>query len=102
MYLSCALHRMQMVCQALLEASDEVGCHNSCRVAPSEVCVPPAGIRIFCSEQRSQGQNRERAMALLRSRLYEMELEKQRAAESAKRKSQVGPGVTSHHRLKVE
>ncbi len=48
-----------------------------------------AGIRIFCSEQRSQGQNRERAMALLRSRLYEMELEKQQAEESAKRKSQV-------------
>ena len=47
------------------------------------------GIRIFCSEQRNQGQNRERAMALLRSRLYEIELEKQRAAESAKRKTQV-------------
>ena len=51
--------------------------------------MPCAGIRIFCSEQRSQGQNRERALALLRSRLYEMELEKQRAQESAKRKSQV-------------
>ena len=49
--------------------------------------MPRAGIRIFCSEQRSQGQNRERALALLRSRLYEMELEKQRAEESAKRKN---------------
>ena len=35
-------------------------------------------------------------MAMLRSRLYDIELEKQRAAESAKRKSQVGPGVMSH------
>ncbi|CAL5222480.1 g4852 [Coccomyxa viridis] len=55
----------------------------------------PTGIRIFCSEQRNQGQNRERAMALLRSRLYEIELEKQRAEESAKRKSQVGTGSRS-------
>ena len=66
------------------------------------MCVTFAGIRIFCSEQRSQGQNRERAMAMLRSRLYDMELEKQRAAESAKRKSQVGPGVMSHQRLRAE
>lgn len=55
----------------------------------AHACMSCAGIRIFCSEQRSQGQNRERAMALLRSRLYEIELEKQRAAESAKRKTQV-------------
>lgn len=48
-----------------------------------------AGIRIFCTEQRSQGQNRERAMQILRARLFEMELEKQRAAEAARRKSQV-------------
>lgn len=50
-----------------------------------------AGIRIFCTEQRSQGQNRERAMQILRARLFEMELEKQRAAEAARRKSQVWP-----------
>ena len=41
-------------------------------------------------------------MAMLRSRLYDMELEKQRAAESAKRKSQVRPGVMPHHRLRAE
>ena len=66
------------------------------------LCVPPAGIRIFCSEQRSQGQNRERAMAMLRSRLYDMELEKQRAAESAKRKSQVRLGAMPHHSLRAQ
>lgn len=48
-----------------------------------------AGIRIFCTEERSQGRNRERAMALLRSKLYDLELEKQQAEVSAKRKSQV-------------
>ncbi|BDA41609.1 Peptide chain release factor 1 [Coccomyxa sp. Obi] len=55
----------------------------------------PTGIRIFCTEQRSQGQNRERAMQILRARLFEMELEKQRAAEAARRKSQVGTGSRS-------
>ena len=49
-----------------------------------------AGIRIFCTEERSQGRNRERAMALLRSKLFDLELEKQRAETAAKRKSQVG------------
>ncbi|EIE25309.1 peptide chain release factor 1 [Coccomyxa subellipsoidea C-169] len=55
----------------------------------------PTGIRIFCTEQRSQGQNRERAMQILRARLFEIELEKQRAAEAARRKSQVGTGSRS-------
>ena len=52
-----------------------------------------AGIRIFCTEERSQGRNRERAMALLRSKLFDLELEKQRAETAAKRKSQVGSGI---------
>ena len=45
----------------------------------------PTGIRIFCTEGRSQLKNRERAMAMLRSRLFELELEKQQAAVSAAR-----------------
>lgn len=55
----------------------------------------PTGIRIFCQESRTQLKNRERAMALLRARLFEMELEKQRAEISARRKSQVGTGSRS-------
>jgi peptide chain release factor 1 len=55
----------------------------------------PTGIRIFCQESRTQGKNKERAMALLRARLFEMELEKQRAEISARRKSQVGTGSRS-------
>ena len=47
-----------------------------------------AGIRIFCTEERSQGKNKEKAFALLRSRLFELELEKQRSEVAAKRKSQ--------------
>ncbi|KAK9842018.1 hypothetical protein WJX81_004389 [Elliptochloris bilobata] len=55
----------------------------------------PSGIRIFCTEERSQGKNKEKAFALLRSRLFEMELEKQRSEIAAKRRSQVGTGSRS-------
>lgn len=55
----------------------------------------PTGIRIFCQEQRSQGQNRERAMALLRAKLFEIEMEKQRNEITARRRSQVGTGSRS-------
>lgn len=55
----------------------------------------PTGIRIFCTEARSQGKNRERAMALLRARLFEMEVEKRNAATAAARRAQVGSGARS-------
>lgn len=55
----------------------------------------PTGIRIFCQEERSQGRNRERAMALLRAKLFELELEKQRSEVAARRRSQVGTGSRS-------
>jgi len=55
----------------------------------------PTGIRIFCQQQRSQLQNRVTAMALLRSRLYELELEKQQSEQYNARKVQVGTGARS-------
>lgn len=55
----------------------------------------PTGIRIFCTEERSQLQNRERAMQILRAKLYEMELQKQQDEVSSMRKSQVGTGSRS-------
>ncbi|KAL0049712.1 hypothetical protein WJX82_008180 [Trebouxia sp. C0006] len=55
----------------------------------------PTGIRIFCTEERSQGKNRERAMSLLRSKLFDLEQEKQRSEIAAQRKSQVGTGGRS-------
>lgn len=55
----------------------------------------PTGIRIFCTEERSQLKNRERAMQILRSRLFDLELQKQQAEIAARRKSQVGTGSRS-------
>ncbi|MFP4297532.1 MAG: peptide chain release factor 1 [Spirulinaceae cyanobacterium] len=55
----------------------------------------PTGIRIFCTEERSQLQNRERAMQILRAKLYEMKLREQKAAVTSMRRSQVGTGARS-------
>lgn len=55
----------------------------------------PTGIRIFCQEERSQMRNRERALTLLRTKLFEMEIEKQRSEVAAARRSQVGTGSRS-------
>lgn len=55
----------------------------------------PTGIRIFCTQERSQLQNKERAMQILRARLYEMELRKQQEEVSSMRLKQVGTGSRS-------
>ncbi len=49
----------------------------------------PTGIRVFCQEERTQAQNKERAFAILRAKLYEAELQRQQAEIYAARKSQV-------------
>jgi len=55
----------------------------------------PTGIRIFCTEERSQLQNRERAMQILRAKLYEIKLREQQEAVTSMRRSQVGTGARS-------
>ncbi len=55
----------------------------------------PTGIRIFCTEERSQLQNKERALQILRAKLYEMKLQEQNDAIASQRKSQVGSGSRS-------
>ncbi|NEP16812.1 MAG: peptide chain release factor 1 [Leptolyngbya sp. SIO4C1] len=55
----------------------------------------PTGIRVFCTEERSQLQNRERAMQILRAKLYEMKLREQQEAVTSMRRSQVGTGSRS-------
>lgn len=55
----------------------------------------PTGIVISCQDEKSQLKNRDKALRVLRAKLYELELEKAHDAEAAARKSQVGTGDRS-------
>ena len=55
----------------------------------------PSGIMIFCTEERSQLQNKERAMQILKAKLYDMEVQKQMKEITDLRRSQVGSGDRS-------
>ena len=55
----------------------------------------PTGIMIFCTEERSQLQNKERAMQILKAKLYDMEVQKQMQEITDLRRSQVGTGDRS-------
>ena len=55
----------------------------------------PTGIVISCQDEKSQLKNKDKALKVLRARLYELEREKQHDAEAEARKSQVGTGDRS-------
>jgi len=55
----------------------------------------PSGIVISCQDEKSQLKNKDKAIRVLRSKLYELELEKAQSAEAEARKSQVGTGDRS-------
>ncbi|KAJ8898831.1 hypothetical protein K2173_007256 [Erythroxylum novogranatense] len=53
----------------------------------------PTGIRIFCTEERTQLQNKNRALQLLRAKLYEIKVRERQESIRNQRKSQVGTGA---------
>lgn len=55
----------------------------------------PTGIVISCQDEKSQLKNKDKALRVLRAKLYELECEKQHNAEAAERRSQIGTGDRS-------
>ena len=55
----------------------------------------PTGIVVSCQDEKSQLKNKDKAMKVLRSRIYDLEREKAESEQSAERRSQVGTGDRS-------
>ncbi len=79
----------------VFRASGAGGQHINKTSSAVRLIHEPTGVVAECQTERSQLQNREYAMRLLRSRIYEIEREKQEKAVASERKSQVGTGDRS-------
>ena len=76
-------------------ASGPGGQHMQKNATAIRITHKPTGMVVSCENERSQSQNKVRAMAILRARLYEQQQEKQDAELAEKRRAQVGSGERS-------
>ena len=76
-------------------ASGPGGQHMQKNATAIRILHKPTGLIVSCENQRSQTQNKTRALAILRARLYEQELQRQTAEVAQERRAQVGTGERS-------